>query len=220
MLQSSAKSGMDYAILGFLGTGFLTAGALPALADGDVKTYSSFLNFLTNDGQFNFFLRHGYNMWVAWFILGMSQIASTRYLKGSWPDVNMWAHRIGGGAMVAITSYYGVKAATTIGKVINNEHSYFVFPLMLGVLVVAAGGIYTNYSVNLNADNKWNTRQALDRKKWHTYPAYGTLATSFFAVAYGMHYYRISPKHYSEVPIEWYQVGLTIFTVLAAEAWY
>lgn len=45
---------------------------MPALAAGDVKTYSSFINFLTNDGKFNFFLSHGYNMSVAWFGMGMT----------------------------------------------------------------------------------------------------------------------------------------------------
>lgn len=48
------------------------AGALPALADGEKKTYDSLLNFLTNDGKFNFFLAHGYNMWFAWVVLGLT----------------------------------------------------------------------------------------------------------------------------------------------------
>ena len=211
---------MDNAMLGVLGAGFLTAGVMPAFADGDIKTYSSFINFLTNDWKFNPFLQHGYNMWVAWFVLGSSQVASVRYLKGSWPNINMWVHRIGGSAMVVLTSYFGYKAIATVGKVINNEHSYFVFPIMLSVLLVAAFGATSNYDVNLSTNNQWNTKMKLDEKKMHTYPAYGTLAASLFAMSYGMHYYRISPKHYSDVPIEWYQVALTIFTVLAAEAYY
>ena len=220
LLKSSTKNAMDYAMLGMLGAGFLTAGVMPAFADGDIKTYSSFINFLTNDWKFNPFLQHGYNMWVAWFVLGSSQVASVRYLKGSWPNINMWVHRIGGSAMVVLTSYFGYKAISTVGKVINNEHSYFVFPIMLSVLLVAAFGSSSLYDVRLSTNNQWNTKIKLDEKKMHTYPAYGTLAASLFAMSYGMHYYRISPKHYSDVPIEWYQVALTIFTVLAAEAYY
>lgn len=109
MLQKSTKSAVDHAYNVMLAAGILTAGALPALAaTGDMKTYSSFLNFLTNDGKFNFFLSHGYNMWVAWFGMGMAQITSTRYLKTTMPEVNMWMHKIFGGLMVVISSYFGV----------------------------------------------------------------------------------------------------------------
>ena len=87
-----------------LGLGVLSAGALPAFAEQvDKKTYDNLLAFLTNDFKFNFFLAHGYNMWIAWTVLGSTMIASTRYLKGSKPGINMWIHRIAGTLMLLIT---------------------------------------------------------------------------------------------------------------------
>ena len=49
----------------------MTSGAFPAIAEETRKTYDNYLAFLTNDGKFNFFLSHGYNLWIAWFGMGM-----------------------------------------------------------------------------------------------------------------------------------------------------
>ena len=132
----------------------------------------------------------------------------------------MWVHRIFGGLMVVMTSYFGVKAVTTVGKFINNEHSYFVFPLLLSVVFTAAFGAYANYSLNLNKDDKWNTAQLLENKAYHVVPAYGSMFFAGVALATGMHYYRISPKHFDAYPIEWVQYGLWAAVVLGAEAWH
>lgn len=83
-------------------------------------------------------------MWIAWVGLGMTQVGSTRYLKTTYPEFNMWVHRISGSLMVLITGYFGVKAATTVGKIINNEHSYFVFPMLLTIVIALAMGFYTD----------------------------------------------------------------------------
>lgn len=98
----------------------LTTGAFPAIADETKRTYASYLDFLTNDGKFNFFLSHGYNLWIAWFGLGLTQVAATRYLKYSQPEISMWVHRIAGSAMVLLTGWFGVNAFTTVNKIINN----------------------------------------------------------------------------------------------------
>lgn len=55
-----------------ISAGLLTTGAYPALAEETKKTYATYLDFLTNDGKFNFFLSHGYNLWIAWFGLGLT----------------------------------------------------------------------------------------------------------------------------------------------------
>lgn len=115
----------------------------------------------------------------------------------------MWVHRISGSLMLAITSYFGVQAFNTVGKIINNEHSYVVFPMIASAVLVLAMGFYTNYDLQ-NEKSEWNTADALANKKWHTYPAYGTLAAGFLAMNTGMYYYRISPKHYSDFPLEVY----------------
>lgn len=42
----------------------------------------------------------------------------------------------------------------------------------------------------------------LANKQWHKIPAYGVLGAGFFAIYFGIYYYRISPKHYSDFPLE------------------
>ena len=120
MLQNSIRDATENIQGNFqsilIGAGVLALGSMPALAAGDVKTYTNYLNFLTNDFKFNFFLAHGYNMWIAWVGLGVTQISSTRYLKGTYPKFNMWVHQISGTLMVLITLYFGVNAALTVGK--------------------------------------------------------------------------------------------------------
>lgn len=153
-------------------------------------------------------------MWIAWVGLGMTQIGSTRYLKTSYPEFNMWVHRIAGSLSLVITGFFGIKAATTVGKFINNEHSYFVFPMLLTVLLAVGMGFYADYGMK---ENKWNTAEALANKRWHTYPAYATFAAGFGALTTGMHYYRISPKHYSDFPIEILQGLLFGGVIVAAE---
>lgn len=60
----------------------------------------------------------------------------------------------------------------------------------------------------------------LENKSYHIIPAYISLAAAFGALATGMHYYRISPKHYSDFPIEWVQVALFSLVLLGSEAYY
>ena len=59
-----------------IGASILTMGASPAFAKAskavEYKTYTSFAKFLTDDGKFNFLLSHGYNMVVAWVLLGLT----------------------------------------------------------------------------------------------------------------------------------------------------
>ena len=56
----------------------------------------------------------------------------------------MWVHRIAGSLMVLLTSYFGINALLTVKKVINNEHSYFVFPMLVLVFLAAGMGFYTD----------------------------------------------------------------------------
>ena len=200
-----------------LGLGLITTGAFPALAEETKRTYATYLDFLTNDGKFNFFLAHGYNLWIAWFGLGMAQVASTRYLKTTNPELSMWVHRISGSLMVLLTGWFGGQAITTVNKVINNEHSYFVFPMLILVVLAAAMGALTDYQ---QKENKWNTAEVLSSKMWHKIPAYSVLGAGFFAIYYGIYYYRISPKHYSDFPLENLEALLFFLVAAGAELLY
>jgi len=58
---------------------------------------------------FDFYALHGGLMWVAWGILGLIQLSSTRYLKVYW-WLNMWIHRIAGTLILTITLTMGILA--------------------------------------------------------------------------------------------------------------
>lgn len=98
----------------------MTTVASPAIAEDTKRTYGNFLAFLTNDGKFNFFLSHGYNLWIAWFVLGLTQVGSTRYLKTTQPELSMWVHRVSGSLMLLLTGWFGGQAISTVNKIINN----------------------------------------------------------------------------------------------------
>jgi len=55
----------------------------------------------------SYFLVHGWAMWTTWTIIGLTQIASSRYLKHHW-RLNMWIHRFGGALMLLVTLLYGI----------------------------------------------------------------------------------------------------------------
>ena len=119
--------------------------------------------------------------------------------------------------MVLLTGYFGVGAITTVNKIINNQHSYFVFPMLVVVLVAAALGFYTDYQAK---EEKWNTADMLANKQWHKIPAYSVLGAGFFAIYYGIYYYRISPKHYSDFPLENLEAFVFIAAAAGLEIWH
>lgn len=121
--------------------------------------------------------------------------------------------------MLVITSYFGFEAFQTVGKLINNEHSYFVFPMMVVTALTLAMGFLANVSLQ-SETAEWNTADALANKKWHVIPAYSLLASGFFALNYGMYYYRTSPKHYSDFPLEIYNGAFFVLLFLGAELWH
>ena len=113
----------------------------------------------------------------------------------------MWIHRISGAIILALTLYYGLKAWKTLGwKVLPNAHSVFVFPTLASILFVAMGGIASRSMLRRQV---WNTKAALLVKRAHKIFAYLLLLVSQGALATGMHFYRINPKHASTVPLEW-----------------
>jgi hypothetical protein len=137
---------------------------------------------------FNWFLLHGWMLWAAWTIFAIVQIASTRWLKGSIPGTNMWVHRINGMLIIVITLTFAIWAWNKLGwTILNNEHSYFVFPVLFLVLVVAALGIASRSCMRRTV---WNTKKALCVKNIHRAVAYLVLLSAFLAVYYGILFYR------------------------------
>ena len=78
-------------------------------------------------------------------------------------------------------------------------------------------GVYADYETK---NGEWKTAEALEAKKFHTYPAYFSLLFGYGALATGMYYYRISPKHYSDFPLENILTGLFFTLLTVAEVRY
>jgi hypothetical protein len=66
----------------------------------------------------------------------------------------------------------------------------------------------------------WNTGCALKLKMAHKILAYLILLSGFGAVAFGIYFYRINPKHASDVPLEWIQMGIFGSVLLICELVY
>ena len=166
---------------------------------------------------FNWFLLHGWMMWAAWTIFAIVQISSTRWLKGTLPGTNIWIHRINGMLIIVITLTFAIWAWRKVGMIINNEHSYFVFPVLFLVVIVAAFGIASRSAMRRAV---WNTKCALCIKNTHRVIAYLVLLSAFLAVYYGIYEYRIKPAHPSNFPLEVVQIVLLIFVLLTLELLY
>lgn len=171
-----------------------------------------------SDLNINFFLIHGTAMWLAWGVFSLVQISSNRYMKGSHWDTRMWIHRISGGIIVVITLIYALYAFGYLGwKVLDNGHSYFVFPVLALVLIVAILGVITRSMLRRSV---WSTKSALVMKRVHWFFAYLIIILGIGAVMTGIYYYRINPKHESEIPLEWIHLTLFVLAITLLEVLY
>ena len=104
--------------------------------------------------------------------------------------------------MLIITFIFAIWAFKMVGwKVINNGHSYTAFPVLGLVLFVVLFGVASRSLLNRSV---WNTAFALKVKCGHKIIAWLVLLSGFCAIPYGIYFYRINPKHASDVPLEWY----------------
>jgi hypothetical protein len=171
-----------------------------------------------SDLNINFFLIHGTAMWFAWGVFSLVQVSSNRYMKGSHWDSRMWIHRLSGGIIVVITLFYALYAFGYVGwAVIDNGHSYFVFPILALVLIVAVLGVMTRSCLRRK---KWNTKTALVMKRVHWVFAYLIIALGIGAIMTGIYYYRTNPKHESDIPLEWIHLLLFVLAVVILEVSY
>ena len=171
--------------------------------------------------EFNFFLLHGWMLWAAWTIFAIVQVSSNRYLKGTMPGATMWIHRISGLTIAIITLTFAIWAWSKIGKngwvILDNEHSYFVFPVLFLIVFIIAGGITTRSMMRRTV---WGTRKALIVKMGHKIIAYLVILSAFCAVYYGILFYRQNPKHASDFPLEVVQVVCLSVVIVTLELFY
>ena len=163
----------------------------------------------------NFFLLHGWLLWSAWSIFGLIQVSSNRYFKGACWKRTMMMHRISGMVILVLTLYYAAKAWSTLGwKVIPNLHSVFVFPVLGLIVLIAFGGIFTRSRLRRSV---WQTKGALMIKNIHKGFAYFVLIWSYFAIATGIHFYRMNPAHPSDFPLEYLHMTVMALIVFSLE---
>ena len=147
-------------------------------------------------------------MWLTWGSFALVQIVTNRYMKGRFWGTTMWIHRFFGLACLSFTGVFATKAwyeafGWGIGNplaIMNNSHSYFVFPVLWFVLFVVSGGIFTR---SVMRRSMWNTKRALRIKMIHRICAYFVLLCGLLGIATGIYHYRVNKKHYSDFPLEW-----------------
>jgi hypothetical protein len=170
------------------------------------------------DLNINFFLIHGSAMWLAWGVFSLVQISSNRYMKGSHWDSRMWIHRLSAGIIIVITLVYALYAFGFLGwKVLDNAHSYFVFPILALVLIVAILGVATR---SMLRRKKWSTKSALVVKRVHWFFAYLIIVLGIGAIITGIYFYRTNPKHESDIPLEWIHLTLFVMALVILEVLY
>lgn len=94
----------------------------------------------------HFFTIHGWQMWAAWSVISILQIASARYLKHKW-HFNMWLHRLGAFFILAATLLYGVYAIIRLGKIENDLHAPLGLIATGLVSLIVLSGLVTRYSL-------------------------------------------------------------------------
>lgn len=112
----------------------------------------------------------------------------------------MWAHRLIGVSMIALTLGLGINAWKSVSwAYLKNPHLYTAFPVLFAVFFVAVGGVATRSNLRRC---KWGTKTALLTKKIHKFFGILLLLAGAAAVAAGIHQYRMNPKHKSDFPLE------------------
>ncbi len=81
-------------------------------------------------------------MWGAWGMMGMLQIASSRYLKVYW-QYNMWIHTVSGTIILFFTIFFGIQGIRKNHDAFTkNWHSIFGMMALLTTPFIPAVGFY------------------------------------------------------------------------------
>ena len=150
-------------------------------------------------------------LWTAWAVLAGVMIASNRWMKGGYIDSHLWIHRLAGVTILVITLWYAIYAWQKMGRIEDNLHSYFAFPVLFLVFFIAMGGIISRSCLRRK---KWETHKALGIKKFHRAAAYMLIILGTAAIMTGIYYYRTSPKRNIQFPWEW--VNLVVWLIVLA----
>jgi L-asparagine transporter-like permease len=88
---------------------------------------------------------HGWFLWIAWGLLGMVQIFSTRYLKKYW-RVNILVHTVVGTLILVMNTLFCIAGFRKMKFTFELEvHNVLGIICMISTAMVVAGGYYSRY---------------------------------------------------------------------------
>lgn len=145
-------------------------------------------------------MQHGLAMWSVFGLSGIVQLASARYMKGTYWKYYKLTHILNGFYMVLMAIVSGYDALDHANWEITwNYHGYLGVPAFIGIGALSMGGTASNL---LLGNLKRQTKSALALKWIHGTCSTLLLIQGTFAIATGIYYYRIHPKHQYDFPYE------------------
>ena len=100
----------------------------------------------------SFYLVHGFALWAAWTVFGLTQLVSNRYMKHYWQH-NMWIHRVSGAIVLAVTLLYGSVGYLKLRFVQDDVHAPMGITVTCIVLPIVLGGVLARSRLNRATEN-------------------------------------------------------------------
>ncbi|CDW84971.1 cytochrome b5-like heme steroid binding domain containing protein [Stylonychia lemnae] len=152
----------------------------------------------SEDDSFDFYVYHGWLMWVSWGLFGLIQLASNRYLKMYW-KVNMWVHRLSGSIIWILTLVFGFIAVSKADwEVVNSLHTIIGFIVTITVTLIVLGGVFTRSMMNRL---RWKTHLILKIKFGHRMFGLALITLSQFSILTGGLKYSTWAEYMKPLPI-------------------
>jgi ABC-type amino acid transport system permease subunit len=113
----------------------------------------------------NFGKIHGWALWLTWFVLGLVQIFSNRYLKVFW-KLYMWIHKITGTTILILTITFVVLIIKKEGGSLDTTDPHTTLGLFVMTLNISVTlfGLFTKSRMN---SLEWRTQWVLRVKYFH-----------------------------------------------------
>ena len=167
----------------------------------------------------DYFLLHGYVLWISWTIFSLIMITSGRYNKGNIWKSRMKIHLVLGFLILILTFIFcNILPSYKKGST-SRFHTNVGGAVLYAVMPVVFIGLLSR---NLLNNCKWYTRLGLRLKKLHKLLSYLIITVGNIAIITGIYSYRTSPNslYPSDFPYEWLNLSISLFIYLVAEIIY
>lgn len=134
----------------------------------------------------DFWLTHGWGTWMAWSVLSLILIQSTR-MGNIYYKFNYWTHFILGTLIVILTVFFCAVGYAKAGKIKPQNHAYIGTVMMGTSFLIAVGGYYAYHVSNTV---KWNTGRGMFLKKIHKYFGYAIIILAQYEIQIGVLQYN------------------------------